>query len=53
MNNTLTTGLHVSETSSFDNAVAAGIWGLISAFSLVIGAIVGVSFKVEKEHLKT
>lgn len=35
--------------STWNNAVAAGIWGLISAFSLFIGALVGVSFKVSHQ----
>lgn len=31
---------------TISNAISAGIWGLVSAFSLLIGALVGVSFKV-------
>jgi len=32
-----------------NNAVAAGLWGLVSAFSLFLGALVGISFKVSHQ----
>jgi ZIP family zinc transporter len=31
------------------NAIAAGVWGLVSASSLVLGALVGVSFPVSEK----
>jgi len=34
---------------TLNNAVAAGLWGLISAFSLFLGALVGISFKVSHQ----